>query len=63
MGANANGGIAMGNGGDDVYQVDDNTDGGLVYEVGGIMDNSGALVGSDEDTVQFELAEEMYDLD
>ena len=63
MGANANGGVAMGNGGDDVYQVDDNTDGGLVYEVGGIMDNSGALVGSDEDTVQFELAEEMYDLD
>ena len=63
MGANANNGVAMGNGGDDVYQVDNATDGGLVYEVGGIMDTGGALVGSDEDTVQFELAEEMYDLD
>ena len=64
MGANANGGIAMGNGGDDVYQVDDATDGGLVYEIGGIMDHGGAILpGSDDDTIQFELAEEMFDLD
>lgn len=56
--------IAMGNGGNDVYQVDDAGDRGVINELGNLMDRSGgAFTGSSDDTVQFELADEMFQLD
>ena len=56
--------IAMGNGGNDVYQVDDSGDKGVINELGNLMDRvAGAYTGSSDDTVQFELASDMFDID
>ena len=56
--------IVMGNGGNDVYQVDDSGDKGVINELGNLMDQVGGnYTGSDADTVQFELVDEMFQLD
>lgn len=56
--------VALGNGGNDVYQVDDSGDKGVINELGNLMDRTGGtFTGSAADTVQFELVDEMFELD